>query len=159
MEHLNDSQRQPETLQVYQHPTRSAYPGLQYPPAQQGFSTQGFFSSAPVAEVVTPKTGLLASMPNLKDISSFVERMGGIDGILATMTKAQKFMSTMQQMAPMMKLLAGSLLPGGKKAKTADATESNKKRRRSGKKRTTGSRRVATGKSTRLRTAGRNPRR
>lgn len=49
---------------------------------------------------------------NLKQISGFVERMGGIDGIIGTMGKVQKFMSSFQQMAPMVKTLLGSIGKG-----------------------------------------------
>ncbi|WP_036644879.1 hypothetical protein [Paenibacillus sp. oral taxon 786] len=60
----------------------------------------------------TPKAGGL-SLPSLSDLKGIVDRMGGIDGILATMGQVQKVMQTVQQFAPMAKLLT-SLLPGGK---------------------------------------------
>ena len=49
---------------------------------------------------------------NIKQISGFVERMGGIDGIIGTMGKVQKFMSTFQQMAPMVKTIMGPWAKG-----------------------------------------------
>lgn len=56
------------------------------------------------------------SMPNLNDIKGIVDRLGGIEGILATVGKVQKVMQTFQQFAPMAKLITG-LLPGGKGSK------------------------------------------
>ncbi|WP_244209114.1 aminotransferase [Paenibacillus ferrarius] len=49
---------------------------------------------------------------NLKQIAGFVERMGGIDGIIGSMGKVQKFMNTFQQMAPMVKTLFASIGKG-----------------------------------------------
>jgi hypothetical protein len=54
---------------------------------------------------------------NFNQIKSFVDRMGGIDGIIATMTKVQKFMGTFRQMAPMLKVLFNNF---GGKAKSTD---------------------------------------
>lgn len=85
---------------------------------------------------------------SLANIGGIVERLGGIDGILATVGKVQKVMQTMQQFAPMAKMVAG-LLPGGKGLKlqggNADHLEEYKPRRkkrsnkRNSKKRSTGS--------------------
>ncbi|MBD0383313.1 aminotransferase [Paenibacillus sedimenti] len=49
---------------------------------------------------------------NFKQIAGFVDRMGGIDGIIGTMGKVQKFMNSFQQMAPMMKVLFNSFGKG-----------------------------------------------
>ena len=59
------------------------------------------------------------SMPNINDIKGFIERMGGVEGIIATMGKVQKVMQTVQQFAPMAKMLTG-LLPGGSKGSSSD---------------------------------------
>ena len=83
-------------------------PGL-YPGAQQVFP-----SGAPMA-----KPGGF-SLSNLGDLKVMIDRFGGIDGIVATVQKVQKVVSSMQQMAPMLKLLAGSL---GKKKKAAVAAD------------------------------------
>jgi hypothetical protein len=53
--------------------------------------------------------------------------MGGIEGVIGTMSKVQKFMGTMQQMAPMLKLVAGSL---GVKDAEDDKKKSRRKKRR-----------------------------
>lgn len=90
-------------------------------------------SAAPAA-----KSGGL-SLPNLNEIKGFIDRMGGIDGIMATVGKVQKVMQGVQQFAPMAKLLMGSLLPGakGKGVTTAQPDDDmieyrpKKKRRRS----------------------------
>ncbi|CAM4342935.1 hypothetical protein L1N85_21910 [Paenibacillus alkaliterrae] len=55
------------------------------------------------------------SLASLGEIKGFVDRMGGIDGILTTVTKVQKVMSTVSQMAPLVKVLFGSF---GKKSAT-----------------------------------------
>ncbi|TBL68198.1 hypothetical protein EYB31_38615 [Paenibacillus thalictri] len=59
--------------------------------------------------------------------------MGGIDGIMNTMTKVQKIVTNVQQMAPMVKLLMGSF----GKSKTTGASDSRpyRNRRRNGKRR------------------------
>ncbi|WP_223068832.1 hypothetical protein [Paenibacillus caui] len=56
------------------------------------------------------------SIPNLGNIMGFIDRMGGIDGIMSTLGKVQKVVSSFQQIAPMAKLLMGSFLPGSKGA-------------------------------------------
>ncbi|MGW8957331.1 tyrosine protein kinase [Paenibacillus sp. NPDC055715] len=79
------------------------------------------------AAVVTPdpvptKGGLLGSLgglgnlSNLGEIKGFIDRMGGIDGIVATFSKVQKVISSVQQFAPMAKLIMGSLPAFGKSA-------------------------------------------
>jgi hypothetical protein len=55
---------------------------------------------------------------NFNQVKTFVDRMGGIDGIMGTMGKMQKIFQSVQQMAPMMKLLMGSFLKGGGSATT-----------------------------------------
>ncbi len=55
----------------------------------------------------------LSKLSNLTEIKGWVDRMGGLDGILTTVTKAQKIVSSVSQMAPMVKLFFGSF--GGSK--------------------------------------------
>jgi len=55
------------------------------------------------------------SMSSLKGI---IDRLGGLDGIMGTMSKVQKIVQSFQQMSPMLKLIMGSFLG---KAKTTDA--------------------------------------
>jgi hypothetical protein len=73
---------------------------------------------------------------SLNDLKGLVDRMGGIDGIVATMTKVQKVVSSVSQMAPLIKVLAGSLGKKGAAATIAeDATavpRPRKRRRRTG---------------------------
>ncbi|KRF39808.1 hypothetical protein [Paenibacillus sp. Soil787] len=83
---------------------------------------------------------------NLKQISSFVERMGGIDGILGTMGKVQKFMSTFQQMAPMVKTILSSI-GKGKVNSSADLEEIIKPKRKRRKKTSSGPRRKGASKT------------
>lgn len=83
---------------------------------------------------------------NLKQISGFVERMGGIDGILGTMGKVQKFMSTFQQMAPMVKTILGSI-GKGKVNSSADLEEILRPKRKRRKKSISGPRRKGASKT------------
>ncbi|MNZ55871.1 hypothetical protein D3C78_738070 [compost metagenome] len=70
-------------------------------------------SVLPGAAAAESATSTAASGFSLANLGGIVERLGGIDGILATVGKVQKVMQTVQQFAPMAKMVAG-LLPGGK---------------------------------------------
>lgn len=76
---------------------------------------------------------------SLNDLKGFVDRMGGIDGIVSTMTKVQKVVSSVTQMAPLIKVLAGSFGKKGASAASAadDSVEGYRPRRK--KRRRTGS--------------------
>ncbi|WP_165279987.1 hypothetical protein [Paenibacillus protaetiae] len=123
--------------------------GMQGMPVQPAFGAppmppQAIAPAAPeplVGEVVEAsaaaadtKAGGLFSLANLSDIKGFVDRMGGIDGILSSVTKFQKVISSVQSMAPLMKLLVGSF--SSKKSddnagsETEDTTEWRPKKRR-----------------------------
>ena len=69
-------------------------------------------------------------LPSLADLKLIVDRMGGIDGILNTVQKIQKIVGTVQQFAPMLKLLAGSLGPKKASAAAASADRESRPRRR-----------------------------
>lgn len=75
--------------------------------------------------------GLLGSL-NMNQIKGFVDKMGGIDGIVSTMTRVQKMVSSFQQMAPMLKLLMGSF--GAKAAAKSVGKGSSYTRKRQGRK-------------------------
>jgi hypothetical protein len=81
------------------------------------------------------KSGLPFSLTNLNDLKSIVDRMGGIEGVLTTMGKFQKFMSTVQQFAPMLKLFMGSK---GSKADSTNNSKGSPRRRRTAGRPTTG---------------------
>ncbi|WP_182302689.1 tyrosine protein kinase [Cohnella cholangitidis] len=87
---------------------------------------------AEVVEAAPAKGGLPFNLSNLSDLKSMVDRMGGIDGVLATMGKVQKFMSTLQQVAPMIKLFMGKK----GKAAAADKSKGTPERRRPVRRRT-----------------------
>jgi hypothetical protein len=82
-------------------------------------------------------------LPTLADLKLLVDRMGGIDGILNTVQKIQKIVGTVQQFAPMIRLLAGSL--AAKKAAAAASSDvrrrPRRRRRRGGAKSRRGARR------------------
>ncbi|RCX15321.1 hypothetical protein DFP94_1154 [Fontibacillus phaseoli] len=93
----------------------------------------GSLTTLPAAAADTAAS--TASGFSLANIGGMIERLGGIEGILATMGKVQKVMQTVQQFAPMAKMFAG-LLPGGKgpKVQGGNLDEYKPQRRRRSKK-------------------------
>jgi hypothetical protein len=88
------------------------------------------------AQITNPaKGGLPFNLSSLSDLKSIVDRMGGIEGVLTTMGKFQKFMATMQQFAPMLKLFMGSK---GSKADSTNNSKGSPRRRRTAGRPTTG---------------------
>ncbi|NEW09406.1 hypothetical protein GK047_26030 [Paenibacillus sp. SYP-B3998] len=83
---------------------------------------------------------------NLKQISGFVERMGGIDGIIGTMGKVQKVMSSFQQMAPMMKVLFNSFGKG--KVNASDSAIRDALPRKRNRRKKSASSRIKSSRST-----------
>ncbi|MNI60884.1 hypothetical protein D3C73_1161240 [compost metagenome] len=97
-------------------------------------------SVLPGAAAAESATSTAASGFSLANLGGIVERLGGIDGILATVGKVQKVMQTVQQFAPMAKMVAG-LLPGGKGLKQQSGSngkldEYKLRRKNRGKKKT-----------------------
>lgn len=78
------------------------------------------------------------SLPNLTEIKGFVDRIGGIDGIVSTVQKVQKVMTSVSQMAPLVKVIWGSF---GKKSATVseDDDDGGKPKRRKRRKAATSS--------------------
>ncbi|MCD9024620.1 hypothetical protein [Cohnella silvisoli] len=74
----------------------------------------------------TTKGSLPFNLSSLSDIKAMVDRMGGIEGVLSTVGKLQKFMATVQQLAPMLKLFMGKK---GDKGANANAGKSGSRRR------------------------------
>ncbi|MBP1311582.1 tyrosine protein kinase [Paenibacillus sp. SEL3] len=114
--------RRAQTRAISDPYSSSPYPGLDpYSEVPQVDSSALVPYEAPASitdsAVVTPdpapaKGGLLGglgNLGNLNDIKGIIDRMGGIDGIVATVGKVQKIMSSVQQFAPMAKLIMGSL--------------------------------------------------
>ena len=109
--------------------------GFQNPqpyPGVGGYNGLGQSLAAPAAS-----TG---SSFNINQIKGIVDRMGGIDGVMGHVGRIQKFIQSMQQMAPMIKVLMGSF---GNKATTAAKLDGDgltaagrrrRRRRNSGKK-------------------------
>lgn len=108
-----------------------------------------------------PKKGFslanLGSLANLNEIKGFVDRMGGLDGILTTVTKVQKVVGSITQMAPLVKVLMGSF---GKKSisKSDDASSEWKPKRRKRRKTGTGSGRAKRSPASRRRSGARRRR-
>lgn len=100
--------------------------------------------AAAAAVEETSKKGSLFSLDKLTELKGFVDRIGGLDGILGTMTKAQKIIGSVQQMAPLVKVMMGTFgsKKGSDKSKMVDLEDDDwsppKKKRTKKKKRRTG---------------------
>lgn len=105
------------------------YPGLSEAPPSGYMQPAPFGGGSVSAPDGGAKKGLLGGL-NMNELSNLINRMGGIDGIVATMGKVQKLVSGFQQMAPMIKLLASTLLPGAKTADNDDEDGVPRRRRR-----------------------------
>ncbi|CAM4425325.1 hypothetical protein FHS16_003724 [Paenibacillus endophyticus] len=96
-------------------------------------------ASADVVETPASTKASGFSLASLGEIKGFVDRIGGIDGILTTVTKVQKVMSSVSQMAPLVKVLMGSF---GKKSSSSSEDDDEgewKPKRRKRRKPTSGS--------------------
>jgi hypothetical protein len=101
-----------------------------YPPAEYAeyygpypiYGPEQFIGFSQQPPFLSPKPfgGGLGSF-NMKDIKGMIDRLGGIDGLLATMGKVQRLISGLQQMQPLIKLFVGMMSPS--KAKTTEADE------------------------------------
>lgn len=167
----------------YQSPHRSAtppsYPYTDYYPGVNPYETldlaplkaeasafapfaQGGASlpAAAAAETTTAAAASSGSGFSLANLGGMIEKLGGIEGILATMGKVQKVMQTVQQFAPMAKMIAG-LIPGKKGAKLLGGNsgesldEYKPSRRRRGKKSRSGSSKSRSGSRSRKKTGKR----
>lgn len=69
-------------------------------------STSQSTSSSPFANF---NLASLTKYANVDEIKGLVDRFGGLDGILASVTKVQKVISTVGQIAPMAKVFTGLL--------------------------------------------------
>ncbi|WP_274648981.1 hypothetical protein [Paenibacillus humicola] len=128
---------------------QSPYPGIS-DPFQGGFPNTsggaGPFEISPLQSttpgiVIQPASGLLPAgselvesvagsgssgksgsklANSLNDLKGMIDRLGGVDGIVNTMQKVQKVVGSLQQMAPLLKVLADSF---GKKKAAASADD------------------------------------
>lgn len=80
-------------------------------------ATSASTSSSPLANF---NLASLAKYADPDELKGLVDRFGGLDGILATVTKVQKVMSTVGQMAPMAKVFTGIF--GNKRASGQEQT-------------------------------------
>ncbi|MBH5319021.1 hypothetical protein I6N90_14540 [Paenibacillus sp. GSMTC-2017] len=104
-------------------------------------------------ESVAPKKGFslanLVSHANITEIKGFVDRMGGLDGILSTVTKVQKVVSSVTQIAPLVKVFMGSF---GKKSSSSEESKNDwKPKRRKKRKPSAGNSRPRNGSGSRRR--------
>ena len=111
-------------VQVHQYypgapPAYGDYAGAQ-PPAVYGADPYGMYFPA------APKSPNPLANLKFQDIKAWIDRMGGIDGILNTLNKVQRVMQTMQQFAPMLRLL----IPRANSAGADPDDEEYKPRRR-----------------------------
>lgn len=123
----NHARQPPGSLRPISYAERPPGPPYGYPGQwQQQLPTQHF----PVPfqqQSPTQGTGSFLDKLPIKDIKGFVDRMGGIEGIMNMVTKVNSMMKTFQQMAPMLKLLFGSFT--GKAATTGAKSTQRKKGR------------------------------
>lgn len=75
----------------------------QYPGLENQYSQY-----LPAATPAKSGSGLFSKL-DFNQIKSTIDRMGGIDGILATVSKVQKVMQTMQQFGPVLRMLIPKL--------------------------------------------------
>lgn len=116
-------------------PGESSLPNVSNP--YSSFPPSGNFGGnlpVPYQPPAQQASSFLGNLP-IKDISAFVNRMGGIDGIMSMLNKVNAMFKSVQQMTPMIKLLMGSF----SKAKTADAAPPALRRRRRRRRRSTSS--------------------
>jgi len=91
-----------------------------------------------VTEAAKPAKGGGFNLGNsLNEIKGIVDRMGGIDGIVSTMTKVQKVVGSISQMAPLIKVLAGSFGKKGTASIAEDDSDDAPTPRRKKKRRRT----------------------
>ncbi|MDB5053382.1 MAG: hypothetical protein JWM44_1432 [Bacilli bacterium] len=105
------------------------YPGV-------GGPYSGYAPAAVSTALVAPNASPATSSFNLNQIKGIIDRMGGIDGVMGHITRAQKIFQSIQQLSPMLKVLLGAF--GTKKATTKKLdrlTPVGKRRRRSSTKR------------------------
>ncbi|WP_197258742.1 oligopeptidase [Paenibacillus dendritiformis] len=89
-------------------------------------------AETPIEVSAQPDKKLLGNF-SMGDLKSMIDKLGGIDGIVDTMGKVQKIMSSVQQIMPVAKVFMGTLLPGkggGKKLSTTDGGDDAAPRRR-----------------------------
>lgn len=92
-----------------QPPALPAAPTPQHNAVTPYLPQQPYSSYLPaVTEPAKSGSGLLSGF-NLGQIKTMIDRMGGIEGVLDTVSKVQKVMQSVQQLAPMIRLLMPKL--------------------------------------------------
>lgn len=109
------------------------------PPAPIGDSTAlvPYVPPQPVTSTAAPQAAASPAKKgfSLDNIKGMFDRMGGVDGIVATMGQAQKVMQSVSQFAPMAKLLMGSFLSKKGNNDEEEAIDNRPRRRRKRKQR------------------------
>ncbi|MDQ8733915.1 tyrosine protein kinase [Paenibacillus sp. LHD-38] len=106
------------------------------PPASPSPQTQDILpavipeSTAELIETTASSKAGGFSLASLGEIKGYIDRIGGIDGILTTVTKVQKVMSSVSQMAPLVKVLMGSFSKKSSSDSDDDDGEWKPKRRK-----------------------------
>lgn len=121
----------------------SLFEGGQYPVQYPGMEINGYAQSPVPANPSGGGGGLTSllggggagggsSTFNIGQIKQIIDRLGGIEGIMDTVTKVQRMVQSVQQAAPLVKALMGTLL----KKKDGDSLEVSPRRRKRRKRRT-----------------------
>lgn len=126
---------------------QDAFPGLDQPfsgPPAEVVQTSMFAAPVPVqapqSSSPSIKLPFNINVSNLNDIKGLIDRMGGVEGVLDKVGKFQKFMSTVQQVAPLLKLFKKG---ASSSDSDDDAPPRRRRRRRTARRRRTTARRRA----------------
>jgi len=116
-------------------PQGNIFPGYGSGGGYGGHSDGGGNLPVPYGGGQQQNSSMFGNLP-IKDIKAFVDRMGGVEGIMNTVNKMNALMKNVQQMAPMIKLLAGSFLNKNTADDEVGHTTRTTKRRTNSRKRT-----------------------
>lgn len=121
----------------------SLFEGGQYPVQYPGMEINSYTPQSPVPATPSGGGGGLTTLLgggsggggsssfNIGQIKQIIDRLGGIEGIMDTVTKVQRMVQSVQQVAPLVKVLMGNLI----KKKAGDDLDAAPKRRKRKKRR------------------------
>lgn len=146
MNNQRDHSRRPVHIHQgpYEFPGNGSYPmqGYSgYPGSEASFGGGQFVQQPPAAPDPVGGASLFGGAGGagkagmLGDLQSLVTRMGGIDGIMSTVGKFQKIVSTVQQLSPMLRLFMKNKASSSDGLVDADDIPRRRRRKRKGRRR------------------------